>query len=281
VIFALVCLGAAFITVWMRSSPTILIAGDRFLLVQRFVGVWAGFLLLSLIAGFAAGNINWQGLSIALVWACLWASYIQKEGSLLFFTLVILSFGFTLHLFPGCKPVVITQKFSIGYHTALLGIFPLVLLIPLAKKWDDWVGVFKGILLGCAGIALMAILAVAAGVVHWQFSLPSFAGVRYANNLFFVAIPEEAFYRGFMQHKLSSLFQNLRGGKMIALVVTSLIFTLAHLYWAPSPDLLAFVFIASLLYGGVYLYSGKIESAIISHFLLNFIHMTFFSYHAS
>jgi membrane protease YdiL (CAAX protease family) len=66
----------------------------------------------------------------------------------------------------------------------------------------------------------------------------------------------------------------------MALILSSLIFTAAHLYWSPNLAIFGFVFFAGLLYGGVYLISGRIESAIICHLLLNFIHMTFFSYHA-
>ena len=69
-------------------------------------------------------------------------------------------------------------------------------------------------------------------------------------------------------------------GKILALILTSVLFTATHIYWSPNLEILAFVFLASLLYGSVYLISGKIESAILCHFLLNLIHMTFFSYHA-
>jgi hypothetical protein len=92
------------------------------------------------------------------------------------------------------------------------------------------------------------------------------------SNLFLTSIPEEGFYRRFIQNKLCPYF-----GKTIALFLTAALFTLTHIFWSPNIGILALTFVAGLLYGGIYLYSKKIESAILCHFLLNFIHITFFS----
>lgn len=138
----------------------------------------------------------------------------------------------------------------------------------------------RGLLVGCAGIGILAILATITGTTHWDFKLPTFVGIRVWSNLILTSIPEEGFYRGFLQRGLSHYFRDTKIGKIAALLLTSVIFTCAHLYWSPNIAILGFVFLASLLYGGVYLISGKIESAILCHFLLNLIHMTFFEYHA-
>ena len=103
---------------------------------------------------------------------------------------------------------------------------------------------------------------------------------RLLSNFFLTSIPEEGFYRGFIQNTFYKYFENIKFGKILALLVTSILFTAAHVYWSPNAQILGFVFLASLLYGGVYLISGKLESAILCHFLLNLIHMMFFSYHA-
>ena len=147
-------------------------------------------------------------------------------------------------------------------------------------KWPARKKAGKGLLIGCLGIAILSILAIASGTTQLQFKLPTFTAARYLNNLILVAIPEEGFYRGFLQNGLCKYLQNIKGGKLIALIFSSIIFTIAHIYWSPSLSILGFVFLSSLLYGGVYLISEKIESSILCHFLLNFVHMTFFSYHA-
>lgn len=255
-------LGLAFLSVWIRRDPKI----------------WMSLLFASLITAQMSGNILPVGLLVVFGWALLWFSYSERKQKVLFAAIVLLSFVVVFHLFPGFNPVVITPKFRIGIQKAtILGLFPLALLVPVAVSGRDWAKVGKGLLFGCLGIAIMAVLATVAGATKWQMkTLPPAAWIVYLNNLIFVAIPDEAFYRGFIQNQLAKYWNN----RALALLVTSLIFTLAHVYWSPNVMTLAFVFIASLLYGGVYLWSGKIESAILTHFLLNFIHITFFTYHA-
>ena len=155
-----------------------------------------------------------------------------------------------------------------------------MVLVPLARDTKDWSAVLKGLMFGCAGIAVMAVLATLSGATHWQFKLPSFIAARILSNFFLTSIPEEGFYRGFIQNTLCKYFKSIKLGRYLALLLTSILFTAAHVYWSSNIQILIFVFLASLLYGGVYLISGKIESSILCHFLLNLIHMTFFSYHA-
>jgi membrane protease YdiL (CAAX protease family) len=251
--------------------------------IWRDTRVWGSLLALCLLLGWAGGILKWEGLLIAFALAFLWAVYVkQKSPSIqtaLFILLIILSFGFKWHLFPGYPPFAVSSKLLLGFSAPLIGFFPLALIVPLAKRTKDWTIAFKGFLWGCLGIFILAILGISFGVAHLQFSLPSFALTRFWANLILTILPEEGFYRGFIQKKLCAYFQNIRFGKGIALFLTSIIFTLAHLYWAPSIGILVFVFLASLLYGGTYLVSERIESPILCHFLLNFIHMTFFSYH--
>lgn len=266
---AFILLGLSFLSVWYRREPL----------------VWGGLLILSLLAGLATGHIYREGLLILAAWAPFWFFYAKLKTTeskiLLFAALVFLSYGFKLHLFPGFNPMKISARFYLGYMAPIIGLFPLALLVPLASGEKDWKIVFtKGLGYSLAGIAAMAVLALASGSVSFQTKLPTYPGIRYLTNLVLVAIPEEAFYRGFVQRELCSFLPNSKGGKAWALIITSILFSIAHLYWSPTLGILGFVFLASLLYGWVYMKTGKIESAILCHFLLNFVHMTFFSYHA-
>ena len=252
---------------------------------HRDVKIWGLLFILSLVVGLSSGYVYWEGLLIVALWAIAWVTYSKIETpqpKLLFFAaLVFLSFGFKLHLFPGFNPMKITPRFYLGYMAPVIGLFPLALLVPLASAKRDWKAVFtKGLGYSLAGIGCLALLALITGSTQWIFKWPSHPGVRILSNLVLVAIPEEAFFRGFIQRELCSFLPGTKQGKVIALVITSLLFSLAHIYWSPSLAILGFVFMASMLYGWVYLATGKIESAILCHFLLNFIHMTFFSYHA-
>lgn len=267
-VFTFLALSLSLLSVWIR----------------RDVKIWGGLLVLSLFLGLVEGAITMMGLIITTGWALLWIAYPKQHKRAmrlwLLILFIILSFGFKFHLFPGYETTLITPRFLLGFETPLLGLFPLALLVPLAKSRTDWKAVTIGLLWGILGITILACLAISSGAIQWQFKLPSNAPERFLSNLILTAIPEEAFYRGFLQKELCSYLKNKRGGQWMALGLTSLIFTLAHVYWSPSLDILGFVFLAGLLYGAVYLISKRIESAILCHFLLNFVHMSCFSYHA-
>jgi len=242
--------------------------------------LWGLLLALSLSIRMIEGKLLLAGLALIIAWAILFHFYTRNKNRALFLLIILLSFGFAFHLFPGFVPTEITPRFKLSIETSMLGLFPLALLVPLAKEGKQWRQVWKGLTFGCLGIALMALLVLASGSLSLTFKLPSSPLIRFASNLILVAIPEEAFYRGFVQRQIAKYLKNNKRGKAVALILSTLIFTLAHLYWAPSLTILSFVFLAGLLYGGVYLISEKIESAILCHFLLNFVHMTCFTYHA-
>lgn len=263
-LFTFLFLGASFLSLWIRREPKI----------------WGTLLGCSFVFGWIAGNITWLGFVFSLLLLLLWVSYKRKSNVFLFLLLIAFSASFKMKLLPGFSPFSFTSNFAISWQIALIGLFPLAFVVPLARTKKDWIQVLKGLFFGCMGVGVLAVLATASGATHWNFKLPSFAAARFLSNFFLTAIPEESFYRGFIQNTLSRYFGEGKWGKISALFATSLLFTAAHIYWSPNLQILTFVFLASLLYGGVYLLSGKIESAILSHFLLNFIHMTFFSYHA-
>lgn len=263
-LFAFIFLASTFLSLWFKRDPKI----------------WGTLLGLCILSGMAAGNITWIGLSFILTLLLLWIVYDRKPNPALFITLVCLSISFKLRFLPGYHPFFITPKFAIGLENPLIGLLPLALFVPLAKDWRDWTSVMKGLAFSCAGIVFLALLATISGATQWDFKLPSYMGIRVFSNLILTSIPEEGFYRGFVQKTLCDYFKNLKLGNVLALILTSLLFSASHIYWSPNLGILVFTFLTGLLYGGVYLFSGKIESAILCHFLLNLIHMTFFSYHA-
>lgn len=257
-------LSASFLSLWLKKDPKL----------------WGSLLGVSLLSGFIAGNVSEIGLVLASCLLLLWILYHHKKTFLLFLFIICLSVSFKMGFLPGFTPFFLTPKFALGLEAPLIGLFPLAFCVPLARKIQEGNPIIKGILFGCVGIGVLAVLATLSGATHWQFKTPSFLFARLFSNLFLTCIPEEGLYRGFIQTTLCKYFAKSRFGTLFALLITSLLFTLTHLYWSPDLQILLFVFLAGLLYGGVYLISGKIESSIICHFLLNFIHMTFFSYHA-
>ena len=135
----------------------------------------------------------------------------------------------------------------------------------------------EGLAFSIAGISALALLGLMSGVVSLQVRAPSHAAYRYMMQLLLICPLEEGLFRGFIQKRLAGYLQ---GNRLAALGISTALFTFAHIYWAPTLGLLVFTSLASLLYGLVYMITDRIESAVLCHFMLNVVHMTFFIYHA-
>ncbi|WP_084228199.1 CPBP family glutamic-type intramembrane protease [Pseudoalteromonas byunsanensis] len=61
-----------------------------------------------------------------------------------------------------------------------------------------------------------------------------------------------------------------------ALIISSLLFGLAH--FSSSVEYMLVASIAGFLYGAVYAFTGKLYWAVITHFLINFVHLALFTY---
>ena len=263
------------------------------LLAITIVSVWftkntwvhSALLAVTTLLALYTNITSYQGLLFLALLIFLWIFYLKdpekKLNGTLFLIIVLYSTAFKLHLVPGFNNIQIDSKFFLSFDSTYVGTLPLLFVTPLTRKLHDWKPVFtKGLLITFLGLGIMIGLALISGTVKLQFKIPSYPFLRYFNNLIFVSIAEEALYRGFIQNKLIDWLQKIQYKKYIALFLTALIFTFTHWFWAPDIGTFIFVFLAGLLYGYVYVATERIESAVICHFLLNFIHMTFFTYHA-
>lgn len=89
-------------------------------------------------------------------------------------------------------------------------------------------------------------------------------------NLLLVSLPEELFFRGFIQHELGKW--NSYGGWIIA----SLLFGIGHIGGG-----FLYVFLstlAGLMYGWLYLRTNNIFISILAHFFFNTLHIGLFTY---
>jgi hypothetical protein len=98
--------------------------------------------------------------------------------------------------------------------------------------------------------------------------------------LLLVALPEEVFYRGYVQTRLEQKFprKNRFMGINVswkALIYTSGIFAIGHILTVPHPARLA-VFFPSLLFGWMRTATGSVLSAVLFHATCNlFAHVAF------
>ena len=191
-----------------------------------------------------------------------------------------LGFGLTYHIIPGFHNWHVSGNFWINYDKPFMGLFPLLFLIPLARSPDEWYKIgIKAIPMTLAAVVILMMLTLSSGTIGWNFKLPSSFILRLAANFFLVVIPEEAFYRGFVQEELFKGFGQGIKGTIGSILLSSALFALAHLSWTGSFAMIGFVFLAGIFYGAVYHYSKAIEGSILCHIIVNFLHMTCFTYH--
>jgi membrane protease YdiL (CAAX protease family) len=131
-----------------------------------------------------------------------------------------------------------------------------------------------------AGLAALTFVPFYFGWRAWWRPVGSFAlagawvplASQSMGQLFLVALPEEAFYRGYLQTRfdeaLPSRVRILGGGMVPATIATSLVFALSHLATIHDAARLA-VFFPSLLFGWLRARTGGVGAAILFHAFCN------------
>ena len=105
--------------------------------------------------------------------------------------------------------------------------------------------------------------------VHWGTAL----FLQFPVQLLAIALPEEVFFRGYLQTLFSFVWRTKRRWPLVgvnapAIIATSIVFPLAHLASNPSPMRLA-VFFPSLLFGVLRERSGSLVQPVVVHTLAN------------
>lgn len=103
----------------------------------------------------------------------------------------------------------------------------------------------------------------------WSFNPPPMLPSRAIAELLIVALPEEAFFRGWLQTRLTDHWPAREGRfgirlPLVALVTQAALFALLHLVVEPSPARLA-VFFPGLLFGVMRAWRGGIGAAVVLH----------------
>jgi uncharacterized protein len=272
-----------------------------FFLALAFVFLWTPLrkgwfvpFVVSVMLAVTQGKLTVVGIGgLALLLLACFFSYNQKKLLLPKFladgVILVLGAYLMMKITPGFKdyrviaPVQISPNcpafsFYLKFGKGALGLI-LLSFMPgvLSQKKKDWMpALSSGAVCTLIAIVLLLVSSLALGYVTWDFKLPSFWRVWVFYNLFFVSIPEEAFFRGFLLTKIAQLCRKWQSGNMIALVISSLLFGVAHIYGGISFAILSTL--AGLLYGLAFLWSEKLEGAIFTHFWVNTIHFLAFSY---
>lgn len=109
--------------------------------------------------------------------------------------------------------------------------------------------------------------------IHW--GIPSDFGIKVFLEILFVAFPEEFFFRGFLQTKLSEVFS-----PKVSIGITSFLFAIGHVLTLRKPGS-ALVFFPSLLFGWLRWRTGSLFACVLFHascnLLTHLVHFWFFS----
>lgn len=201
----------------------------------------------------------------------------------------IIGVGIMTHMIKGFNNFLLLKEITYGtssipinlylnYDKVSLAIFLLGLSIPVIKEKEQWK---HTILITIPWLAFSAFVllgfAKLTNFVLFDIKFPITTLYWLIINFFFVVIPEEAFYRGFLQHEITKNLPN-KAGPILAILSVSLLFALIHIFFIPNFTFITLAFIASVLYGTIFYFSKAIESSIITHFFINVIHFFFFSY---
>lgn len=128
-------------------------------------------------------------------------------------------------------------------------------------------------------MALLLLPPFAMGYHYWwkpatayQFTLGPSPGTELVTHVLAVALPEEMFYRGYLQSQLERVWPPSNKGPFRgigwALLVTSSVFALGHLVTIPHPARLA-VFFPSLVFGWLRCRTGGVGASVLFHALCN------------
>jgi membrane protease YdiL (CAAX protease family) len=246
---------------------------------------WALFLLALLLAALGT-YVSPVGLAIIAGTGLVMLAAARGLGQPSIARLVAFAVGLPLLLYhtfdiPGLTPLPVLSDvpvsedgelyslrfdfgpLAVGFFYARLFVTP-----PTAaqmKRVLIWVG---GLTLALAAVLIAVGLGL--GYVRWDPKWPSFLIVWTIANLLYVAVPEEALFRGLLQDGLRPL------GARIAVPLAAVIFGAYHFPWGLANVGLAAV--AGLFFGYAYWRTGRIEAAILLHFIVNAIHLLLFTY---
>lgn len=255
---------------------------------------WAVGLALASVAGLATGYLDWRApLAILahglLAWFARQATQAWRRVPLLVLTGVA-AFLFALHRMPGFHNAVLASGIRVSrgappftlhanFDTAAAGIVLMGLFCPRIACGADWLAMLRRVW----PVVLATLIAVlglgyAAGYVRFDPKWTPWTGAFLALNLLFTCVTEEAFFRGFLLERFARAWAGWRHGRLAAVLLSTLLFGLAHAAGGPALVLLASV--AGFGYAAAYLATRRIEGAILTHFALNAVHFLAFTYPA-
>jgi len=261
--------------------------------INRRFWIWTPITILSITFAYIAGIVELKAIAVIITLFLCHAALTQNIGGFwrLFATLIaaIISFALMGHMIVGFHNTLLIKDWHsskealgmniyINYDKPFIALFVLALYTPLIENRGRWISIlWQSILWMIFSAAILLALLHFFQCVQFDPKLPSITLMWILLQIFFVVIPEEGFFRAFLQKEITQDLNNPLSG-IFAIFIIACFAALVHVFFIQSASYLALVFIANILYGTIYLLTKSIESAIFVHFFTNAIHFFFFTY---
>lgn len=274
-IASILFLGLSMISVWMPSK-------------RAWIAPYAGFI----VCGLASGWIQ----PIALLSLCAFALVVrmsmlrlQRWRAFAVNTLVVITAVLAAaHIAPGFSSFTILENTRLSNETGWsslrfsadkpsIGLFLLLANRDcLCRSFAEFARVLRksvfAIILGCVSVYFIS---MQIGFIELDITFSWLILIWFIRNLMFTVIAEEALFRGFLQPRIETALDT-RTSPYQAMFITAILFGSVHLYGGWQYGLVATI--AGVLYGYVFMKTGRLELAIGAHIALNTGHLLFFSY---
>lgn len=266
-----------------------------FLWLPRYkkISVWWLTATLCVVCGLLSGKIDWLGAFFLIIFAIIVFLFAQRDiydckKRLLALLVLFFGAGLLTHTLLGFHNVKIINNIQVSNDAipfsmylnidkTFVGIVILGFTHHLIASRAQWLPMLKNCIpYALAIIVVTLFFSYTLGFIKFDPKFPRDIVIWSVANLLSVCLAEEAFFRGFIQKNLAISFKKIKFGGLLSIVMVSILFGLAHYHGGWKYVALATV--AGMGYGWVYHRTKQIEASIFVHFLLNLVHILFFSY---
>lgn len=257
----------------------------------RGLPLWQLLFSGAVVGGILADLLDWPAVvALALLWFAA-AAYRHDDDSVRNTALkivgVLIGVALALHVVPGFDAFVVAREIQITPESAAMtlkanfdkGAAGLLFLAyysrrPSITEWPTIVG--TGAVYGVATGVLAIGLVLAAGAVRLDPKWSAVAIWWMPINLFLTCVFEEMLFRALVQNSLARALRDRPRWRWFPLAAASVLFGLAHA--GGGVLLIAVASVAGIGYGLAYARTGRVESAVLAHFVLNAVHFFAFTY---
>ncbi len=260
---------------------------------NRKIWIWATLFILSFLCAYYGDIASLRALVSLGIFLLSLLALTQEVPSFIRMLIGIfttsLALAFFTHFVPGFKNIEFAHQWSaskaslpmniyLNYDKATAALFILAFAVPLAQTSREWgLLLLKALPWSIFSCLVMLGLAFSLNMVAYDPKLPAISLLWLLRQIFFVVIPEEALFRGFIQKEITMGLNNSAAG-ILAVLLSALLYAFMHLLMIPSPAFFIMAFTAGVLYGSIYQLTSRIEAAILTHLIANIVHFFFFSY---